>query len=294
MRSHSFASTSLGDALLHEQARARAADVALVEEDPLDDALDRLVDRGVLEDDVGRLAAELEREADVAAGERGLDVLADRRGAGEGDLVDAVGAHERGAGGAVAGEDRDHARRQLGLLADLGQQQRGQRRRLRRLEDRGVAARERGRELPGRHQQREVPRHDLGDDAERARVAAGEPRRRACRPSPRSGRSARRRAGRRRRATRGSACRRPSSRRSPARGRAPGSAARCGTGTCRARARAARPTCAAAARAVSTACAMSSSPATATSASASSVAGLTVGARLPLRGSANSPSTNRP
>jgi hypothetical protein len=35
----------LGDALLHEQARARAADVALVEEDALDDALDRLVDR---------------------------------------------------------------------------------------------------------------------------------------------------------------------------------------------------------------------------------------------------------
>ena len=54
---------------------------------------------------------------------------------------------------------------QLGLLEDLGQQQRGQRRRLGRLEDRGVAARERGRELPGRHEQREVPRHDLPDDA---------------------------------------------------------------------------------------------------------------------------------
>src|SRR5699024_10980330 len=74
----------LGGALLHEQARAGAADVALVEEDPLDDALDGLVDRGVLEDDVGRLAAELEREPDVAAGQRGLDVLADRGRAREG------------------------------------------------------------------------------------------------------------------------------------------------------------------------------------------------------------------
>ena len=45
-------------------------------------------------------------------------------------------AHERRARVAVAREDRDHAGRQLGLLADLGEQQRGQRRRLGRLEDR--------------------------------------------------------------------------------------------------------------------------------------------------------------
>jgi hypothetical protein len=62
------------------------------------------------------------------------------------------------------GHDVRHTGRQLGLLEDLRQQQRRQRRRLGRLEDRGVAARERGRELPGRHQQREVPRHDLPDD----------------------------------------------------------------------------------------------------------------------------------
>ena len=174
MRAHSLRLDLLGDALLHEQPRAGAADVALVEEDPLDDALDGLVDRGVLEDDVGRLAAELEREADVAARQRGLDVLADGGRAGEGDLVDALGAHQRGARRAVAGEDRDDAGRQLGLLADLGQQQRGQRRGLGRLEDRGVAAGERGRELPGRHQQREVPRHDLADHAVRA-VLRGPP-----------------------------------------------------------------------------------------------------------------------
>jgi hypothetical protein len=34
--------------------------VALVEEDAVDDALDRLVDGRVVEDDVGRLAAEFE------------------------------------------------------------------------------------------------------------------------------------------------------------------------------------------------------------------------------------------
>jgi hypothetical protein len=58
-----------GDAFLDEQAGAGAADVALVEEDAVDDALDGLVERGVLEDDVGRLAAEFEGEFFAAAGE---------------------------------------------------------------------------------------------------------------------------------------------------------------------------------------------------------------------------------
>ena len=52
----------LGDRLLHEQPRARAAHLGLVEVDAVDDALDRLVERGVVEDDVRRLAAELERQ----------------------------------------------------------------------------------------------------------------------------------------------------------------------------------------------------------------------------------------
>ena len=59
----------VGDGLLHQQPRAGAADVALVEEDAVDDALDRLVDRGVVEDDVGGLAAELEGDLLVGAGD---------------------------------------------------------------------------------------------------------------------------------------------------------------------------------------------------------------------------------
>ena len=67
----------LGDGLLDEQPGACAADVALVEEDAADDALDGLVDGGVVEDDVGGLAAELEGELLAAAGERAADHLAD-------------------------------------------------------------------------------------------------------------------------------------------------------------------------------------------------------------------------
>jgi uncharacterized protein YidB (DUF937 family) len=97
------------DGLLHEEARAGAADVALVEVDALDDAFDGLVDAGVLEDDVGGLAAEFEREA-LAGARDGLgDALADLGGAGEGDLVDAGVVDEGRAGAPVAGDDVDDA-----------------------------------------------------------------------------------------------------------------------------------------------------------------------------------------
>ena len=114
MRCFSFSIDRLGDRLLHEEPRAGAADVALVEVDAVDDPLDRLVERAVVEDDVRRLAAELERQLLAGAGEPPLDRLADLGRAGERDLVD-VGVDERGARAAVAGDDVDDARRQLGL-----------------------------------------------------------------------------------------------------------------------------------------------------------------------------------
>jgi hypothetical protein len=48
-----------GNALLHQQARAGAADLALVEPDRIDDTLDCAVEIGVLENDEGRLATKL-------------------------------------------------------------------------------------------------------------------------------------------------------------------------------------------------------------------------------------------
>ena len=83
----------------------------------------------------------------------------------------------RGAGGlAVAGDDVDDARREAGLLEQLAEAQRRERRLLGRLQHDGVAAGERDAELPRRHQQREVPRDDLADDADRlAQRAIREP-----------------------------------------------------------------------------------------------------------------------
>ena len=92
IRRFNESSTASYAALLDQQAGARAADVALVEEDAVDDALDGLVDGGVVEDDVGGLAAELEGDPFARAGDRPGDLPADLGRAGEGDLVDAPGA----------------------------------------------------------------------------------------------------------------------------------------------------------------------------------------------------------
>ena len=54
-----------GDGFLDQQPRTGATDVALVEEDAVDDAFHGLVERRVVEDDVGRLAPEFEGEAFV-------------------------------------------------------------------------------------------------------------------------------------------------------------------------------------------------------------------------------------
>ena len=77
-------------------------------------------------------------------------------------------------GGPGAGEDVDHALGQLGLPEDLAQAQGGQRRGLGRLEDHGVAGGQGRGQLPGGHQQREVPGDDLGGHPEGGRAAAGE------------------------------------------------------------------------------------------------------------------------
>ena len=71
---------------------------------------------------------------------------------------------QRPSGVAGPGDDVHDARWQVGLLADVRERQGGQGRRLGRLEHHRVAARQGGGDLPGQHQQGEVPRDDLGGD----------------------------------------------------------------------------------------------------------------------------------
>ncbi len=82
-------------------------------------------------------------------------------------------AGDRRAGRAAgSGHDVDDAGRKAGLEGELAQPDRRQRGPAGRLEDAGVAGRQRRPELPAGHQHREVPGHDQAHDADR--LAQGE------------------------------------------------------------------------------------------------------------------------
>ena len=87
--------------------------------------------------------------------------FADRCRTGERDLVDVGVIDQRLAGFARAGDDIDHAVRQLRFLKNFRQMHRGDAGRLGRFEHAGISRRERGREFPRRHQQRKIPGNDL-------------------------------------------------------------------------------------------------------------------------------------
>src|SRR6202008_770582 len=90
-----------------KETRAGAAALALVEEEGEVRAFDGFVHIGVGENDVGALAAELERDAlEVGISSGAHDEVADFRGAGEGDFVYIHVTRDGGAcGETVAGEN---------------------------------------------------------------------------------------------------------------------------------------------------------------------------------------------
>src|SRR5579859_2671284 len=123
-----FGDERLGDALLHQEARTGAADLALVEPDAVDEAFDGGVEVGVFENDERGFAAEFEREFFVAGGGGFANGAADFGGAGEGDFVDVGMSDEGFACGAIAGDDIDDAGREIDLLANFCEGQGGERR----------------------------------------------------------------------------------------------------------------------------------------------------------------------
>ena len=155
------------DATLHKDARPRAAALAVVIKNAKVDPRNRILDVGIVEHDVGALAAELERDLlQVRACSSLHDLPADDGAARKGDLVD---VHVRGNGSArrlaKAGQDVDDAGREAGFFDELGCKEAGQRCLLGGLEDNGVAAGDGGANLPGPHDDGEVPGNDLAADA---------------------------------------------------------------------------------------------------------------------------------
>jgi hypothetical protein len=132
----------------------------------------RLVEVGVVHDDQWRIAAEFEHGAPIT---RGLgDILADRHAAGERNQVDVfVGQHFVAHVLRQPGNHRQHLRRQAGLVDDVGQNQRGQRRLLGGLGDHAVIGRDRRRDLVRDHVERVIERRDRRNRAQQ-RIALGE------------------------------------------------------------------------------------------------------------------------
>ena len=78
----------LVDVLLHQHPAAGGADLALVDEGAEEGAVHRVLEVGVAEEDVGRLAAQLERDPLELVRGAPHDQLAHLGAAGEGDLPD--------------------------------------------------------------------------------------------------------------------------------------------------------------------------------------------------------------
>ena len=109
----------------------------------------------------------------MGAGDRAPDLLAHLRRARERDLVD-VGGHEGRPGLPRTREHVHRSWRQLRRLDHLGEEQGGERRRLRGLQHGRVPGGEGRCELPCRHQHREVPGDHLSGYTDRLGVSAWE------------------------------------------------------------------------------------------------------------------------
>ena len=158
----------VADALVHQKARGRNADLARVAELGRAGRLHGQRHIGVFGHDHRRVAAELHRDAlHVLAGQRG-ELLAHRRGAGESDLADhRVRDQVAGDLGRVAVHQAQHAGRQAGVGEGAHQFGRRGRGFLGRLDDHRAAAGQRGAELTHHLVDGEVPGGERGHGTHR-------------------------------------------------------------------------------------------------------------------------------
>ncbi len=156
----------VGDALVDVHPLVAGADLAAILEARHHGGADGGADVGVLGDDEGRLAAELEAQDLEVGGGLAEDVLAGADGAGErdeaGERVADEGAADAFAG---AGEDVDDAGGKAGLLGELGDFEGGGGGALVRFHHDGVAGDERGADLAAHEAGGVVPGGQADDDA---------------------------------------------------------------------------------------------------------------------------------
>jgi hypothetical protein len=151
------------DALLDVDARTSAAALSVVEVDTKVDPVDGLVEVGIIKDNVGALASELESNLlQVGASGRLHNLSADDGGTSESDLVNVhVGGHGSTGDLSETSDDVDDTWWEAGLLDELASYVRRQRCLLSSLEDNHVTGGNGGADLPCPHEQGEVPRDNL-------------------------------------------------------------------------------------------------------------------------------------
>ena len=156
------------DRLLDQQARTGRAGLPGVLNDGVDRERQDLIEVGIREHDLRRLAAEFERHADVVVRGGLLHHRADFGRTGEGDEIDLRMRRQRGAGFlAGAGDEVERAGREADIERELANPDERKACVLGGLDDAGVARRERASDRTPENLHRVVPRHDMRGDAER-------------------------------------------------------------------------------------------------------------------------------
>jgi hypothetical protein len=154
--------------VLDQQAGAGRAGLAGILDRGIDHEQQRLIEFGVGEHHLGRLAAELQGHRAGVRGRGLLHETADLARAGERDVVDARVSGERGPGLlAVAGDDVQSTRRQARRHREPADLERAERGILAGLEHAGIAHGERGADAAPEDLHRVVPGDDVAADAVR-------------------------------------------------------------------------------------------------------------------------------
>lgn len=164
------------DALLDQQAGAGTAALAMVEEDTEVGPGDGVVDIGVIEDNVGRLTTQLEGDLlQVGLGGSLQDGAANQGRTSESNLVNIHVAGDSGTSNtAKAGDDVNDTGREASLNNQLGGVETRQRSLLSGLNDNGVTGGDGGTNLPGPHQDGEVPGDNLTANTDGLVAGVGE------------------------------------------------------------------------------------------------------------------------